>query len=334
MPYDIYVLPENLMTIAGGQLDGVDQGDGSHLDGLTITLNSSIWVPISINDDDTDFGDNDGSQRLNGAQTIGTETFTDGTRVEAEFSFKLSDGLNEWTVVAFNVNNSSPSYATVEGLAFIGGPGGFPPRDVPLTVSEPTEGPSFAQASYATPVCFTSAMLIETAQGMCRADQITPGMQVQTRDHGLQRVLWTGSRGAVAAGRFAPVRITAGTLGAGTDLIVSQQHRVLLTGWQAEMLFGQPEVLVPARYLTDLPGVTLQTGGSVCYHHFLLEDHAVMRSAGLWSESFHLGNQALRALLPEACSQIQAAFPELIGRETAYPTLRKHEASALVGMAA
>ncbi|MGZ2259099.1 Hint domain-containing protein [Roseobacter sp. A03A-229] len=334
MPYDIYVLPENLMTIAGGQLDGVDQGDGSHLDGLTITLNSSLWVPISINDDDTDFSDNDSSQTLNGDQTIGTETFTDGTRVEAEFSFVLSDGVNEWTVIAFNVNNSSPSYATVEGLAFIGGPGGFPPRDVPLTVSDPGEGPSFAQAAYATPVCFTSAMRIETAQGPRRADQITPGMLLKTRDHGLQRVLWTGSRTAPAAARFTPVHIAAGTLGSTDDLLVSQQHRVLLTGWQAEMLFGQPEVLVPARYLTDLPGVTLQIGGAVTYHHFLLEEHAVLSSGGLWSESFHLGHQALRALLPEAHDQIRADFPELIGRETAYQTLRKHEAAALVGLAA
>ena len=46
MSYDIYVLEENAITISGGVgLDGVTQGDGSHLPGQTITLNAPSCSP-------------------------------------------------------------------------------------------------------------------------------------------------------------------------------------------------------------------------------------------------------------------------------------------------
>ena len=48
------------------------------------------------------------------------------------------------------------------------------------------------------------------------------------------------------AGAGAPVLIPAGALGNTRDLLVSQQHRMLVTGWRAELMFGEPEVLVAA----------------------------------------------------------------------------------------
>ncbi|MBW4707120.1 Hint domain-containing protein [Roseobacter sp. YSTF-M11] len=333
--YDIYVLGESALTISGGeQLDGVSQGDGSHLDGLTITLNSGAWQPVSIEDDDLDFRDNDGSQRLNGAQTIDGTPFADNAAVEAEYGLVLTDGVNSWTVVGFNVNNSSPAYATVEGLAFIGGPGGFPPVGVPLTVTSAFEGPTFQQTEYATPVCFATGTVIDTCDGPMPVERVIPGMAVVTRDHGAQRVLWAGRRAVQGQASFAPVHIAAGTMGNTADVLVSQQHKLLVTGWQAEMLFGQDEVLVPAGHLVGLTGVTRVTRGPIGYHHLLLEDHAVLRSAGMWSESFSLGAMALDALLPMARAQVTRDFPELIGRPPAYATLRKHEARLLIATAA
>ncbi len=95
MPYIIYVLGENALTISGGgQLDGITQGDGTHLVGRTITLNSNGWQPISINDDDPNFQDNDTGQKLNGAQTIDNVTYPSGAVVEAEYGLTLTDGVN------------------------------------------------------------------------------------------------------------------------------------------------------------------------------------------------------------------------------------------------
>ena len=51
--YQIYVLDAAAVTVTGGKtLDGVTQGDGSHLPGETIMLTGDTWTPIAINDDD------------------------------------------------------------------------------------------------------------------------------------------------------------------------------------------------------------------------------------------------------------------------------------------
>lgn len=108
-------------------LDGITRGDGSHLMGQTITLKSSDWQQVAIKDGDTDFDDNDHNQRLDGPQTIDGTTYGRNTRVEAEYRLTVedSDG-NTYEVLAFNVDNSSPAYGTVEGRAFVG-----PPRPAP-----------------------------------------------------------------------------------------------------------------------------------------------------------------------------------------------------------
>ena len=138
MPYDIYVLDETDLTVTGGQLDGVTQGDGSHLNGLQITLNTNAWQAITINDNDANFQDNDGSQTLASGLTIDGNTYAAGAIVEAEYSFEVTDGTNTWTAVAFNVRGGpGPSYGSIEGIAFVEGPGGFPPVGVPLTVTAP-----------------------------------------------------------------------------------------------------------------------------------------------------------------------------------------------------
>ena len=218
--YSIFVLGESRITVSGGgQLDGVTQGDGSHLVGRTVTLNSNAWTEVQIRDNgDNDFSDNDTDQRLQGSQTIDGVTYANNTVVEAEYGVTLSDGVNTWTAIGFNLNNSSPAYATIEGLAFIGGPGGFPPVGVPLTVIASQEGPGFDSGAYATPICFDRGTLIATSRGPRPIESLRPGDLVRTADNGLQPVRWTGRRHAISAGRFAAVEIGAGSGGAGRPL--------------------------------------------------------------------------------------------------------------------
>jgi hypothetical protein len=49
----------------------------------------------------------------------------------------------------------------------------------------------------------------------------------------------------------------------------------------------------------------------VSYVHFMCESHQVVRTEGLWSETFYPGTQALKALDPAARAEILALFPEL-----------------------
>lgn len=82
--YDLWILGESSISVSGGKtLDGITQGDGSHLIGETITLNAPNWEKVQIDDDDAVFADNDGSQRLAGAQTIDGVNYAGNTKVEA-----------------------------------------------------------------------------------------------------------------------------------------------------------------------------------------------------------------------------------------------------------
>lgn len=284
--YSIFALGESQMTISGGeQLDGISQGDGSHLVGQTITLNAPAWEEMRIRDDDDDFRDNDSGQRLIGEQSFDGVRYPDNAVVEAEYAITLSDGTNTWTAIGFNIVNSDTSYATVEGLAFIGGPGGFPPVGTPLSVVEAYDYPDFAQAAYATPACFAAGTRILTATGPRRVEQLVPGDKVVTAGGAVLELAWTGGRRVLAVGRFAPVEIAAGVLGAGRRLLVSQQHRLLLGGPLCELLFGTDEVLAPAAHLLGCAGLRLRPGGEITYHHLGFDRHAVVLAEGLAAES-------------------------------------------------
>lgn len=327
--YDIFVLDESDITISGGAvLDGVTQGNGSHLNGAQITLNNNDWTAISITDNDPNFQDSDGSQRLNGAQEIDGTTYADNTVVEAEYGIVVSDGTNSWTLVGFNVNNSSPAFGTVEGLAFIGGPGGFPPIGVPLTVTSTFEGPNFAATDYATPICLTAGTMILTLHGERPAEEIEIGDMVLTRDAGPQPVRWIGSRTVAALAGFAPVEIAKGVLGNERSLMVSQQHRVLLDDWRAQLISGEKDVLVPAIHLVNSHSIRLRPGGTVTYVHFLFDTHQVIQTNGIWTESLLPGAHAVDALLPAARKELTSLFPELTSSEVdpCYPIMSRREA--------
>ncbi|MEM6276946.1 MAG: Hint domain-containing protein [Pseudomonadota bacterium] len=328
--YTIYVLDENdLTTSSPTGLDGVTQGDGSHMNGETLTINSPNWTPITIRDNDLNFSDNDSSQRLDGAQEINGTTYSDGTRLEAEFSFEATYEGQTWTLIAFNVNNSNPAYGTIEGIAVIGGPGGFPPPGVTLQLDNGTEFPSFAAADYATPICFDAGSPIRTPTGYRPVEALHVGDHVLTEDHGAQPIVWAGSRRAFGVSAFAPVEIRAGSLSNDRTIRVSQQHRILLNGPEAELLFGEPEVLVPARALVGRPGVNIVSGVKVHYHHILLPNHAIVDCAGMATETFLPSAYGLSQVSEAARRELSTLLPTLPAYTPARPILRTYEASLL-----
>ncbi len=345
MPYSIFMLPEGLITVTGATggdgLDGVTQGDGSHLIGAMITLNSNDWVEIEINDDDANFQDNDGGQTLVNAETINsdptdpaaTETFAAGTGVQAEYGvIAVGPGPDfiEYQLVAVNFG---PGFATNEGLAFIGPSGGFPPIGVPLTVTSNQEGPSFVAATYATPICFAAGTLIAAPDGDIAVEDLAVGNMVTTREGGAEVVRWIGRRSFPAVGRFAPVEFAPGAIGNTQTLRVSRQHRLRLTGWRAELFFGEDAVWVPAVHFLGRPGVHLAEGGEVTYFHILLDGHRTLIADGVEAESLHPGDVAMCNLDDNAEAEVLAMFPELDGladRATSHLALRAAEARAIL----
>ncbi|MGB0902572.1 Hint domain-containing protein [Halocynthiibacter sp.] len=174
-------------------------------------------------------------------------------------------------------------------------------------------------------VCFARSTRILTQRGECLIEDLKTGDLVYTRDNGLQPIRWIGSSTRLAAGPLAPVLIRKGALGNNRDLRVSQQHRMLVTGWRAELFFGETEVLVPAKSLLNDKTITLDTEGSVEYFHMMFDTHEIVFAEGAPAESFHPGEEAWSSLDEIARSEILEIFPELArDRANTYgPTVRR-----------
>jgi hypothetical protein len=316
MAYTIWAVAESSLTITGTSggsgLDGVTQGDGSHLLGATITWNGGGWDRIEISDNDPNFDDNDGEQRLaNSPQDVFGVRYTGRRNIEAEYVIVLEGpGGARYTAIGVNVNQPGPgpSFGTIEGLAFFGPP---PPPGVPMRVVETREGPGsqgqpvIPAANYFVPPCFTTGVLIRTADGARPVETLRPGDRVWTADGGMRPLLRLLSRpvsGTELAARPAlrPILIRAGALGPGRplrDLRVSPQHRILVSDWRAALHWGAEEVLVPARALVDGHRVVVDAEATcVTYHHLVFDAHEIVESEGLLSESYLPGAVTLAGL--------------------------------------
>ena len=162
-----------------------------------------------------------------------------------------------------------------------------------------------------TQICFTAGTLIETEAGPRAVETLEPGDMVVTRDHGLQPLRWIGVSRRIGQGKFAPIHIAAGTLGNDRDLRVSPQHRMLLTGWRAELMFGEPGVLATAQSLVNGTTVTRAPCAEVDYVHILFDRHEIVYAEGAPSESFHPGELGMGGLDDAVRAEIFALFPDL-----------------------
>lgn len=192
----------------------------------------------------------------------------------------------------------------------------------------------------ATVPCFVAGTLIRTEKGQERVENLRPGDRIWTLDHGFQPLRWIGQRTVAAMGAFAPVRVAAGTFGDHGALMLSPQHRILIRDPLADLVFGTPEVLVAAKHLVDGHKVQSVAGGSVTYVHLLFDQHEIVLSNGLATESFLPGPQTVDAFEDDIIAEISSLFPELdleTGEgygDAARQILKRHEAQMLLGAAA
>lgn len=316
--FDLYSIEESEITISNGAvLSGFTQGTGEHLLGETITLNSNNFQLVTITDNDNFFADNDGNQTLTNAVVYDGVSYAAGTRVEAEYTLTLQapDGTT-FTMMGFNIREpgGNPAYGTVEGLAFLGT---FPPVGVTLTVIGTSEGPRQNETLYTdyyAPPCFTEGTRIETPDGQVPVETLGVGDLVHTLDNGPQPVRWIGKASfsrqqLIADARLRPIRLQIGE----KLLTVSPQHRVLVSGWAAELACGE-DVLVAAKHLAEagraraLRPEQLPPDG-VGYWHIMFDRHEIVFSNGIASESFLPGPEAMRAL-PDVHAEFERFFPQ------------------------
>lgn len=190
--------------------------------------------------------------------------------------------------------------------------------------------------------CFTPGSMITTLGGEVAVEDLEVGDMVLTLDEGYRPLRWIGTRAlsdidVVAAPHLAPVRIARGALGAGLperDMLVSPQHRIFWSSIEAELHFGEHEVLIPAIHFVGLPGITREAATATTYIHLMFDQHQLVRADGAWSESFQPGVATLSAVDAVQRRELFELFPELAIGEAYAPvrsSLKQHEAKLVIG---
>ena len=187
-------------------------------------------------------------------------------------------------------------------------------------------------------VCFTPGAWIDTLGGRVLVENLAVGDLVTTRDHGARPIRYIarrklGCEALTAAPHLKPVLIRKDALGANVpdaDMKVSPQHRMVIDGWLAEALFGQPSVLAPAIGLVNDRMIRVAHGArSVEYIHILFDSHEIIFANGAPTESLLPGPAVVDGLEQTARDELFEIFPELEKQAdwpAAAPILKVHEA--------
>lgn len=191
-----------------------------------------------------------------------------------------------------------------------------------------------------TPPCFVAGTAIVTQKGEVPVETLRPGHMVLTRDHGFQPITWVGASTRAATGQDAPIRFEAGALGQHDMVEFSPNHRILFKSPQAEMLFGETEVLVKAKHLVN--GTTIRVREDhrpVTYVHILFSCHEIVRANGMDSESYHPGRETIASFDGETRAEILRLMPNLDALTgygygaAARVSLKRYETMALISVA-
>lgn len=191
--------------------------------------------------------------------------------------------------------------------------------------------------------CFTPGTAIATPRGEVQVESLQVGDRVITRDNGLQRIEWIGKKRLdhlqlKTLKGLRPIKIRAGALGPNVpdrDMLVSPAHRMLIVSDVAQLHFGQSEILVAAKDMCDIDGVSVADVAYVTYIHFLCSNHEIVLSDGAWSESFQPGDYSMKGLDEDQREELFALFPDLATKEgvkayrAARATLNKKEAALI-----
>jgi hypothetical protein len=161
-------------------------------------------------------------------------------------------------------------------------------------------------------VSFARGTMITLASGQQRAiEDLRAGDRVLTRDHGGQPIRWIGSTTLRAVGAFAPVVITAGTLGNSGDLIVSQHHRMFLYQRERKAGIATSELLVQAKHLVDNNNIFIRETGFVDYFSIVFDQHEIIYAEGVPAESLMVNDATVSRLPAELSEDVKARFPGL-----------------------
>jgi len=306
----LVVNPNNLTSITwvdgdkNGTISDNDSGDGTSAGTDRVTINGQQKSVHEIG------AYSNSTMVVNGqakAVLMGVWVFTDGTYIVRINDVDIPEGVH-YTAV------DSLKLGTFNGVEY---------------------GASHVSTRDDAFVCFAAGTLILTDRGNVAVERLAPGDRVMTADHGFQPLRWVGQATVIGQGNNAPVLFDTGALGNLRPLRVSRQHRMVISGWQAELMFGAAEVLVPAHRLMNDGTIRLAPCGQITYVHILFDQHEIVFAEGLASESFHPGPQGLRQLDSPMREELFRLLPALARDSAALgplarPSLHRDESRFLM----
>jgi hypothetical protein len=249
-----------------------------------------------------------------------------------EQGFIVTDGHQSYSVTLIEVPDTGARLAM-----FVGD---LPMPEVDLWVVRTSIDRTQTSAGARTAggvICFTPGTRIMTPDGARLIETLVPGDRILTKDNGAQDILWSGARRMTGARLYAmphlrPIRFRAGAFGSGRpedDLLVSPQHRMLVTGPSARALFNTAEVLVAAEDLLNDHSVMVDHQlREVTYIHILLERHNIVWANGMETESFHPSNTALDTIEPLGRERLLGLLPAIAENPHAYGDYARRNLSA------
>lgn len=291
-----------------GPLDAVPDEQGAQAQGSPpwqLQLNAGVTPQqVTVTDDDPDFNEIGGNdQALTNDVTIDGVFYPAGSTIIINYVLTTADGFEGYSITIGSNNNGGNTTT-----AFITNEPMIPGQTYEFVTEGNIGNNSIPYAEFA---CFTTGTLIRTPNGPRLIDDLEPGDMVQTYHHGPLPIIWIGRRQVMALGKKSPILVRAGTLGATADLLVSPNHRMLLTGALPELIVGASEVLVPAKALTNDTTICQTTNRFVTYVHIMFAQHEVVWANDSPSESFFVGDQALGRMDREQYAELLDLFPEL-----------------------
>lgn len=159
--------------------------------------------------------------------------------------------------------------------------------------------------------CFARGTRIETSTGFVAVEDLRDGMMIETLDNGLQPVRRVLSKVVDGRGTLAPVVFAAGVLGNVRPVQVSPHHRMVVSGWRAELLTGEPEVLAAAIDLVNGERIAVVPVTQVEYFHLLFDRHEIIFAEGAATESYHPFAHDATDLAPATLAELDAVFPDM-----------------------
>ncbi|SOH93995.1 Hint domain-containing protein [Monaibacterium marinum] len=300
--------------VSGLPIESGAQAAGSPTFSLTLKAGATPTL-IKVDDDEAVFDEVDGTQSLDGAVTIDGNSFADGTTINT--AYDLINTANGHKVTSFHFGGDGYQQGEVDGIAstVLLTPG--------TTYTFNTERTSHQMNNLYDDyvACFTAGTVIATQRGPVAVQDLVTGDMIRTLDRGYQPLRLVLQRHLSAAELIArpklcPILIEAGALGQGMpcrDLRVSPQHRFLANSPIVQRMFGESEVLISAKKLTQLPGISEMAGCTgVTYFHLVMDQHEVVFAEGAPTESFYFGPMAIRGLGDDARQEMVELFPDMV----------------------